>query len=64
VWTERQVKSKEYPHIKPYGLIKRLIEATSTINNLVVDPAAGSYVVLDACWDTGRTFLGCDITGE
>ena len=64
VWTERQVKSKEYPHIKPYGLIKRLIEATSTINNLVVDPAAGSYVVLDVCMDTNRVFLGCDITGD
>lgn len=29
---------------------------------LVVDPCAGSFVVLDACQQTGRNFLGCDLT--
>jgi hypothetical protein len=28
----------------------------------VVDPCAGSFIVLEACQNTNRNFLGCDFT--
>jgi site-specific DNA-methyltransferase (adenine-specific) len=62
VWTEKiDNKTKKHPHQKPLGLQKILIEAVSNIGDLVVDPAAGSYSVLEACLLSQRTFLGCDI---
>jgi len=42
-------------------LQKILIEAVTNPLDLVVDPAAGSYSVLEACLLSQRTFLGCDI---
>ena len=31
--------------------------------DIVIDPAAGSFSVMEACRHTGRRFLGCDING-
>lgn len=50
-----------HPHAKPYQLIERLIRCVTKSGELVVDPCAGSYVVLDACRITGRQFVGCDL---
>jgi len=62
VWTEKiDNKTKKHPHQKPLELQKILIEAVSKVGDLVVDPAAGSYSVLEACLTSQRTFLGCDI---
>lgn len=58
VWQEKAARGG---HKKPIGLQARLIEAVTEPEDLVVDPAAGSYSVLDACRKTGRRFLGCDI---
>lgn len=58
-----KVDRKAFTHRKPIGLQTRLIEATTDKNDIVLDPAAGSFSVLDACKDTGRRFLGCDIGG-
>ena len=62
VWTEK-INKKKHPHQKPLELQKILIEAVSNVGDLVVDPAAGSYSVLEACLLIKRTFLGCDIAG-
>jgi len=59
-WVER-VDRKVHPHIKPIGLIERLIAATTAPSELVVDPAAGSFNVMTASHKLGRQFLGCDI---
>jgi site-specific DNA-methyltransferase (adenine-specific) len=61
-WSEKieNVRS-QHPHIKPIGLIKRLIGATTAPGDLVVDPAAGSFVVMRAAHELGREFIGCDI---
>ena len=48
-------------HPKPVQLQAQLIEAVSNPGDLVLDPAAGTYSVLEACAQTGRTFLGCDL---
>jgi len=62
VWTEKvDNKNKKHPHQKPLELQKILIEAVSKLGDIVVDPAAGSYSVLEACLLSRRIFLGCDI---
>lgn len=63
VWNEKQPHTKEYSHSKPIGLQSKLIEAVTDVKDMVLDPAAGSYTVFDACMATNRTFLGCDIEG-
>jgi site-specific DNA-methyltransferase (adenine-specific) len=59
-WIEK-VDRKLHPHIKPIGLIRRLIAAVTEPGDLVVDPAAGSFVVMHAAHELGRNFIGCDI---
>lgn len=59
IWAERTGKS--HPHEKPVDLQARLIAATTSPGDWVVDPAAGSYSVLAACNIAGRRFIGGDI---
>jgi site-specific DNA-methyltransferase (adenine-specific) len=59
-WPEK-VDRKAHPHAKPIGLLTRLIDATTRPGDLVVDPAAGSFVVMHAARKLGRNFGGCDI---
>jgi len=59
-WREK-VNRKVHPHIKPIGLIARLIRATTEPGDLIVDPAAGSFAVMHAAHQLGRNFLGCDL---
>lgn len=60
VWAERVDRNKG-THRKPPELQARLIEAVTLPGAVVVDPAAGSYSVMDATTQTGRHFLGCDL---
>jgi site-specific DNA-methyltransferase (adenine-specific) len=62
-WSER-VDRKLHPHIKPIGLITRLIAATTQPSDLVVDPAAGSFAAMKAALELGREFIGCDLAFE
>jgi site-specific DNA-methyltransferase (adenine-specific) len=59
-WPEK-VDRHIHPHIKPIGLITRLIGAVTQPGDLVVDPAAGSFVVMRAAQHLGRNFIGCDL---
>ena len=59
-WAEK-IDRKIHPHVKPIGLIRRLIGAVTEPGDLVVDPAAGSFVVMHAAVELGRGFIGCDI---
>ena len=59
VWLEK-VKSK-HPHSKPVQLQAALINATTMVGDLVLDPASGSFSVFEACKNLGRNFIGCDI---
>jgi site-specific DNA-methyltransferase (adenine-specific) len=54
-------KLYSHPHAKPIGLISRLIGAVTEPGELVVDPAAGSFVVMHAAHQLEREFIGCDI---
>lgn len=61
VWDEKVPSDTHYPHRKPIQLQQALILATTKRGDLVVDPAAGSYSVFEACQEVGRDFLGCDV---
>jgi site-specific DNA-methyltransferase (adenine-specific) len=58
-WAEK-VNRKIHPHVKPIGLIERLIGAVTLPGDLVIDPAAGSFGVQHAALRLGREFIGCD----
>lgn len=60
VWAEKIV-NKIHPHMKPYELQKQLILATTNENDIIVDPCAGSFVLLDICKEIYRNYLGTDI---
>ena len=62
VWRE-EVKRNGHTHKKPVDLQGELIAAVSNVGDVVMDPAAGSFSVLDACKLQNRNFLGCDING-
>ena len=62
VWKENS-RLKGWPHRKPVELQRRLIEAVTGPGEIVVDPAAGSFSVMEACRGSGRRFLGCDLNG-
>ena len=59
IWHEKTAKG--HPHSKPIELQERLIRAVTQPGELVVDPAAGGYSVLEACVRCERNFVGCDI---
>jgi site-specific DNA-methyltransferase (adenine-specific) len=58
-WSEK-VDHNLHPHIKPIGLIARLIGAVTKPDALIVDPCAGSFAVMHAARQLGRNFIGCD----
>ena len=59
-WAEK-IDRRIHPHVKPIGLVARLIGAVTKPGDLVVDPAAGSFVVMRAARQLGREFVGCDL---
>jgi len=58
-----KVSQRAHPHAKPIGLQGELMAAVSNEGDFVIDPAAGSFSVLQAAQDRQRTFLGCDLNG-
>ncbi|MGI9437779.1 MAG: DNA-methyltransferase [Geminicoccaceae bacterium] len=58
VWNEK-LQSRG-GHAKPLGLQSRLIDCLTNPGDTVIDPAAGTFTVLEACKATNRNFLGCD----
>jgi len=64
VWEENVVPSskRKHPHQKPRELIKSLILATTQEEDLIVDPCAGSFIVLEVCQELNRNYYGVDLT--
>lgn len=60
VWSEKipTDELKAHPHTKPKGLQKALIESCTSKDELVLDPAAGSFSVLECCLELKRNFIG------
>ncbi|MXZ50310.1 MAG: site-specific DNA-methyltransferase [Rhodobacteraceae bacterium] len=63
VWEEKVPRKGVHIHKKPVKLQENLIRAVSNPDDYIVDPAAGSFSVLEACQGTNRNFIGCDIEG-
>ena len=70
VWKSRNIpdvcpeaigENNGHPHKKPIVLQTKLIEAVSNEGDIIIDPAAGSFSVMEAAHNSGRNFLGCDI---
>lgn len=69
IWTIRNIRdiqsesinTKLHPHTKPIGLQTKLIEAVTEVGDIVVDPAAGSFSVMEAALSVNRNFIGCDL---
>ncbi len=59
VWNEKL--PSRGGHAKPVGLQSRLIDCLTNPGDMVIDPAAGTFTVLEACQATDRNFLGCDL---
>jgi len=64
VWEENVLppSKRKHPHQKPRELIKALIEVTTNEGDLIIDPCAGSFVVLEVCRELKREFCGVDLT--
>ncbi len=60
---EERVSQRDHPHAKPIDLQGELMAAVSHEGDYVIDPAAGSFSVLQAALNRRRTFLGCDLNG-
>ena len=44
-----KISERKHPHQKPKELAKALIMATTNEGDLIVDPCAGSFIVLEVC---------------
>ena len=63
-WREKnQAVPNGHPHRKPLDLQGELMTAVSNEGDVILDPAAGDFTVLEAARLRRRNFLGCDLNG-
>ena len=68
-WTDHRIADcwhegrnpDRHPHAKPHVLMERLIRAVTMKGDLIVDPCAGGYGVLEAAQLSQREFIGGDL---
>lgn len=58
------IQTPQHPHEKPLPVMRWLIETMTEPNALVLDPFCGSGTTLVACVQTGRRFIGIDISED
>jgi site-specific DNA-methyltransferase (adenine-specific) len=64
IWTEKISMPRTkglHPHRKPIGLLEEVIKSTTNDGDIVLDVAAGSFLVKEASEKNSRLFLGGDI---
>lgn len=59
VWLEKV--GRHHPHAKPEKLQSAIINAIVKPNDFIVDPASGSFSVMNSAIQVGRKFIGCDL---
>jgi len=59
VWIEKVTRT--HAHAKPIRLQAALISAVTRPEDIVLDPAAGSFSVMKSAHTVGRNFIGCDL---
>jgi site-specific DNA-methyltransferase (adenine-specific) len=55
---------RQHPNEKPISLMKKLVELVSIVGNLILDPFMGSGTTGVACVQTGRKFIGIEISRD
>ncbi len=63
VWEEPIENKNRHTHRKPVALQSQLIRAVSNEGDIIVDPAAGSFSVMESARCVNRHFVGCDLNG-
>ncbi len=63
-WTECIRHGKTHPFEKPVDLVRRMIEADTDPGDTILDPFMGSGTTGVACVQTGRKFIGIEISSE
>ena len=58
------IGNKYHPSEKPVELMKRFVEASSNVGDLVYDPFLGSGAVAKACIELNRNWIGSEIDPE
>ena len=53
-----------HPHEKPLDLLKKMIEHSSNVGDVVLDPFAGSGSTCVACEEIGRKWVGIELDGR
>jgi site-specific DNA-methyltransferase (adenine-specific) len=53
-----------HPNEKPIDLMRRLIEVTTKPNDLILDPFAGSGTTCVAALQSGRRYIGVEISPQ
>lgn len=61
VYTDLVEEPNGHQWQKPYSLIERLVKLYTRPGDLVLDPFCGSGIVLKACKNLGRRYIGIDI---
>ncbi|MGO9110086.1 MAG: DNA methyltransferase [Thermoguttaceae bacterium] len=56
-WKE---KTKWHKHQQSLPVVQYLVEHFSRENALICDPCSGGWTTMEACWRTGRRFVGSD----
>lgn len=54
----------KHPNEKPLDLMRQLIEVTTKPNDLILDPFAGSGTTLVAALQSGRRYIGVEISPQ
>jgi len=54
---QKDSKKKAHPCQMPLALIRRIIEFSSNINEVVLDPFSGSFTTAIACLETNRNYI-------
>lgn len=60
VWVEK-LNGDRHPHAKPKGLHTALIKATTKEGDIIVDPAAGGFSIMEIAMKLNRHFVGGDL---
>ncbi len=64
VWSALPVSKTDHPTQKPLELIKRFVGLFSNDGDTILDPCAGSGTTGVACVETGRNFIGMEISPD
>jgi len=61
LWNKKYEEKCSHPTMKPYNLIKRLIECSTDEGDIVLDIFMGTGMTGLVCKDIGRRFMACEL---